>query len=293
MPVSLVNTGVTFPDNITQQTAYTVPPGGHTQTRFYTSPAVWTKPSGLKAVSVTIVGGGGGGAGAKGAPGPSEIQGGGGGAGGFCGGGGDLSGYILAPLIPGPLNITVGAAGTAGSATIPSPTGGTSAGGTGGTSSFGPLISCTGGAAGGAQTGTGSGAWPLGPGGAGGTATISPTLTPSGGVWYFGMGAPGRGILDGDNGSSLQAFNNESLAYTWAASGGSSFLGYTFFGGTLRHAPDYSIGLQPVPPLGAGAGVAALQPIGGAGGGGGYSANTTAFAGGTGGAGFVEITEYY
>ncbi len=57
MPSSLNGTGVTFNDGTTQSTAATA---SNYILRTYSSPATWTKPAGLKAVKVTVIGGGGG-----------------------------------------------------------------------------------------------------------------------------------------------------------------------------------------------------------------------------------------
>ena len=88
--------------------------------RTYTSPATWTKPAGLKAVKVTVVGGGGSGGTAV----PADASGGNG------GGAGAAIDYVSAPSIPGPVSVSVGS------------------GNPGGTSSFGPFVSATGGSAG-------------------------------------------------------------------------------------------------------------------------------------------------
>jgi hypothetical protein len=93
----------------------------------YTTPATWTKPAGLKAVKVTVIGAGGNGG--SGNITPCVNYGGNGG-----GGGGAIL-YLDAPAVPGPITVTVG--------TAPSKT-----------SSFGPLVSATGGPYAG---GTGSG----------------------------------------------------------------------------------------------------------------------------------------
>lgn len=110
----------------------TVASGGDYIMNVYSTPGTWTKPAGLKAIKVTVIGGGGGSGG-----GPQLGTGG--------GGGGSSIEYIDAPAIPGPQPYTVGTGGTAGS---PSPV----LGGTGGTSSFGgptAFLSATGGTGGG------------------------------------------------------------------------------------------------------------------------------------------------
>lgn len=156
MATSLTSTGVTFPDATSQTTAgvpptgtgasgtwgisisgnaatasnggvtsvngstgaVTVASGGDYIMRTYTSPATWTKPAGLKAVKVTVIGAGGNGGSTV-----SSIYGILAGAG--SGAGGAIK-YIPAPSIPGPVAATVGSA--------PSKT-----------SSFGAFCSATGG----------------------------------------------------------------------------------------------------------------------------------------------------
>jgi len=132
MPSSLNGTGVTFNDGTQLNSRNEA--GGNYVRIIYTSPATWTKPAGLKSVTVTVLGGGGGGGGAAIVDGGVQKRGGRGGA----GGSGDR--FITGPSIPGPVVVTVGSAGAAG------PTGG--AGGAGGTSSFGAFLSATGGTGG-------------------------------------------------------------------------------------------------------------------------------------------------
>jgi hypothetical protein len=110
----------------------------------YTTPATWTKPAGLKAVKVTVIGAGG-----NGGSGTSAIT-----YGGNGGGGGGAILYADAPAVPGPITVTVG--------TAPSKT-----------SSFGPLVSATGGTNGtNATPGVNA---PFGPyaGGAGSSGTVN------------------------------------------------------------------------------------------------------------------------
>jgi hypothetical protein len=114
--------------------------GGDYIMRTYTGPATWTKPSGLKAVKITVIGGGGGGAGCNGFPTGIASSGAG-------GGGGTSIRYLPAPSIPGPVAVTVGAGGAA-QTSIPLIVNQTNRAGTGGTSSFGPFASATGGAGG-------------------------------------------------------------------------------------------------------------------------------------------------
>jgi hypothetical protein len=111
--------------------------GGNYALQSYVSPATWTKPAGLKAVKVTVVGAGGNGGSATSPPAR-------GGAGG--GGGGAAIEYIPAPSIPGPVSVTAGP----------------------GTNSFGPFCSATAGTAGGSNGGDGGD----GGSGSGGTFNI-------------------------------------------------------------------------------------------------------------------------
>lgn len=128
--------------------------GGDYIMQSYTSPNVWTKPSTLKAVKVTVVGGGGNGGGTT-APTPAPI----GGAGAGGGGGGSAILYLDASAIPGPITITAGA----------------------GTNSFGPLVSATGGSNGGAGTSPNVNSLARGAGGTGsGSGAINFVGTPGG-----------------------------------------------------------------------------------------------------------------
>jgi hypothetical protein len=97
--------------------------GGDYIMQVYAGPTstTWTKPAGLKAVKVTVVGGGGNGG--PSAPNPVYVY-----YGGSGGGGGVAIEYLDAPAIPGPVSVT--------------------AGGAAGTSSFGPFLSATGGGSG-------------------------------------------------------------------------------------------------------------------------------------------------
>lgn len=116
--------GVKFADDTTQTTAAT---SSNYIMRTYDSPATWTKPVGLKAVKVTVVGAGG-----NGGTGVLNIGNGGGG-----GGAGYALKYLPVASIPGPVVVTQG--------TAPSKT-----------SSFGAFVSATGGS-------NGANATPAGP----------------------------------------------------------------------------------------------------------------------------------
>jgi len=159
--------GNVLTSNGTAWASQAIAAGGDYVMQAYTSPATWTKPNGLKAVKVTVVGGGGGGG--KGQPGLYF--------GATGGGGGTAIEYIDAPAIPGPVTVTVGGGGTGG------PPGGPQGGGSGGTSSFGPFLSATGGGGG---AGAASGGEPAGAGGAGSGGTINFT----GGAGFTGGPGP-------------------------------------------------------------------------------------------------------
>jgi hypothetical protein len=157
--------------------------GGDYVLQAYTGPATWTKPTGLKAVKVTVVGGGGGGGGGAG---------GGGGYG--AGGGGAAIEYLDAPAIPGPVSVTVGSGGAA----LPDRGNGNA----GGTSSFGSFCSATGGGGGGERQDVGGGTGGIGSGGsfnvqgdAGDTGPDSNNgFCPGGGSSILGGG--GRGSIN-------------------------------------------------------------------------------------------------
>jgi hypothetical protein len=74
------------------------PAGGNYALESYVAPATWTKPAGLKAIKVTVVGAGGNG---------GTISSGTGAAAGGGGGGAAIE-YIPAPSIPGPVAVTAG-----------------------------------------------------------------------------------------------------------------------------------------------------------------------------------------
>lgn len=134
---------VTMPGNLTVTGTITAGAGTPYVFNQYTSPATWTKPTGLKSIKVTVVGAGG-----SGGPILSNPVGVNGATGGGGGGGGAVY-YAPAPSIPGPISITAGS----------------------GTNSFGALVSCTAGSNG--ATAPGSPSNPFTTGGAGGTGTIS------------------------------------------------------------------------------------------------------------------------
>jgi hypothetical protein len=132
------------------------PAGGDYVMNTYVAPATWTKPTGLKAIKVTVVGSGGNGGSSTSNPTNAGQSAGGG------GGGGAAICYFDAPAVPGsPITITAGV----------------------GTNSFGPLVSATSG------TDGGNGAVGVpGTAGVGGTGTV-PSPAPSGAIAF--SGSPG------------------------------------------------------------------------------------------------------
>jgi hypothetical protein len=169
--------------------------GGDYVMTTFTAPGTWTKPAGLKAVKVTVVGGGGNGGAI-----PTNQNGGAGGG----GGGGASIRYIPAPTIPGPVTVTRGAAG--------------------GTSSFGPFASATGGSAGATFTG------PLpstfgGNGGSGSSGNVNTVGAPGNpGTTFPGYGYGGQGgpsILGGGGRSVVANFQSVAgIAGTLYGGGG-------------------------------------------------------------------------
>jgi len=185
---------VTMPGNLVVTGSITtggVPAGGNYALNAYTSPTTWSKPAGLKAVKVTVVGAGGNGAST---PSVTNTTSGG-------GGGGAAIEYIPAPSIPGPVAVTAGpgtnsfggfCSATAGAnAVFPSSTpfaGGTGAGGT---------LNFTGGYSSALSNIQAGGASFLASPIIGGTISPSPTSSSTGfnGLNYGGggSGAPGTG----------------------------------------------------------------------------------------------------
>ena len=193
--------GNVLTSNGTAWASQAIATGGNYVAQFYTSPATWTKPAGLKAVKVTVIGGGGSAAsGTAGPDNPASTNSGG-------GGGGSIE-YISAPSIPGPVTVTVGSGGAAVSA--PGVAGGVANGNTGGTSSFGPFLSATGGSGGttnylalGGAGGTGSGGNINIPGGQ--QPIVAPTVPiagPTGGGCFLNPFGGGRTPAVSTNGSA-------------------------------------------------------------------------------------------
>lgn len=199
-------------------------------TQVFTSSGTYTKPAGVSAIKVTVVGGGGGGgSAAANAPGFNSAATGGGGA-------GTSIKLIAASSVGSTETITIGALGS----------GGTSGGnGTaGGTSSFGSHCSATGGGAGlgcptisNAGQNTEGGATSTGGVGSGGTIN----LTGGSGGFGFSFASPNRGV-GGSGGSSFLCGGPEgqqstaiSAAATQYGAGGSG-------GASLGNSPAVSGG---------------------------------------------------
>ena len=180
MPTSLISTGVQFPDNSIQTTAAGAS-GGDYVMNAYASPTTWSKPAGLKAVKVTVVGAGG-----NGGNSPAATGAGGG------GGGGSSIRYIDAPAIPGPVAVTAGA----------------------GTNSFGAFCSATAGAVGGA-TSANDASGGAGGAGSGGTFNMSGGGGTSGYIVNIPASpAPVNRVIAGGGGSSILGGGAQALDQT-------------------------------------------------------------------------------
>lgn len=211
-------TGISI--NATSNTiSSTITAGGNYAMQVYTNTTpggvTWTKPSGLVAVKVTVVGGGGGRP-----PSPTEKGG--------SGGGGTAIEYIPAASIPGPVTVTVGAGGPS------------AAPGAGGTSSFGAFCSATSGAvasdefggAGGAGTGgtvnlTGdSGGETIArPGGTSPSPPGPARLTLGGRGGSSMLGGGGAPSIEFDNASVTQPFVNANAGTTYGGGASGIFQG--------------------------------------------------------------------
>jgi hypothetical protein len=176
---------VTMPGNLVVTGTITAGAGTPYVLNAYTSPATWTKPVGLKALKVTVVGAGGnGGNGAA----PATA-----GAGG--GGGGAAIDYILAPSLPGPVAVTAGP----------------------GTNSFGAVCSATAGSNAGVFVGAQGG------GGSGGNVNINGAYGASAAAGGGTGGSGGPSILGGGGRGAYS--NNPSIVgqnYGGGGGGGSN-----------------------------------------------------------------------
>jgi hypothetical protein len=206
-----ISSTVTGGGNYVMQVFTNTTPGGVT----------WTKPANLVAVKVTVVGGGGG---LQATP---TTQGGG-------GGGGAAIGYLPAPSIPGPITVTVGAAGGTTSPTL-----------TGGTSSFGALCSATGGAGNGGAGGTGTGGTINFSGQRGGSQVNESVLVqipgPASTNIKSSFAGSGGNSIFGGGGASAAAFGSGPSPSGAVSVAGSS--GYTYGGGASGKVASPSPGV--------------------------------------------------
>lgn len=175
--------GVTFPDATVQSSATT----GVPILRVYTSSSTWTKPTGLKAIKVTVVGGGGNGGTNPGSGSAST---------GGAGGGAAIRLYP-APSLPGPQPYTVGGAAATSSfgaapITVISATGGGN-GATGGTNAIGGVgssgqLNCQGSSPAGVNGSVGGGGGGSSILGGGGRGSNPVNATSAGGAYGGGGG---------------------------------------------------------------------------------------------------------
>lgn len=203
---SIANTGVLSVNGSTGA----VTTGGYVLNN-YTSPATWTKPAGLKAVKVTVVGAGGNGGPIVSTAPTGNASGGGG------GGGGTAIYYAPASSISGPQSITAPASGTASFGAIVSATAGASASSAGGGT---PISS-------GGSGGIGSGGTINVSGGSGGTNPAS--ILPGGGSGGASTlsGGLAATTLGAGNGVSASGFGGGGTGASRTAPNGTAYTGGT------------------------------------------------------------------
>jgi hypothetical protein len=180
------------------------PAGGNYALQQYVAPATWSKPAGLKAVKVTIVGAGG--SGGPVAAANASYKGGGG------GGGGAAIEYIPAPSIPGPVAVTAGP----------------------GTNSFGPFCSAT------AGTNAATVSNPAVVQGAGGAAGVGS----GGNINLIGeSGTPASGGASGGGGMAALGFGFGAPAVASPGSNGSAAPSPSYGGGgsgAIKASPNFT-----------------------------------------------------
>lgn len=188
------------------------PAGGNYALNAYTSPTTWTKPAGLKAVKVTVVGAGGSGGPVSTNPVSTPNATGGGG-----GGGGAAIDYIPAPSIPGPIAVTAGS----------------------GTNSFGALCSATAGSNGGSASAPSPAN--IGAGGSGGSGSGG-QINLTGGTGYPGSPAAAGTGAKGSDGLLGLGVGGVAFPAVSPATNGVNGSGYGSGGSGASRGPIASVG---------------------------------------------------